>query len=77
MKRPVWRETRVERVEGRPEYLRMTAPRYRTGWVYKRLANAAPMLAPFQMLLIAVLCRPQAQRGPDYTGCQNKVAGAQ
>jgi hypothetical protein len=45
---------RVERVEGRPEYLRMTAPTYLAGWLYERLVNVLPVLAPFRILLIAV-----------------------
>jgi hypothetical protein len=51
---------RVERVEGRPEYLRVTAPTYLAGWHYERRVNVVPVLAPFRILLIAVLRKPQA-----------------
>jgi hypothetical protein len=53
---------RVDRVEGRPEYLRVTAPTYLAGWLYERLVNTVPVLAPFRIRLIAVLCKPQALR---------------
>jgi hypothetical protein len=36
---------------------------YLAGWLYERLVNTIPAFAPFRVLLIAVLRRPQA--GPD------------
>jgi SAM-dependent methyltransferase len=45
-------------VEGRPEYLRLTAPSYAAGWLYERLVNATPLLERFRCVLIAVLQRP-------------------
>lgn len=46
---------RLERIEGRPEYLRMSAPTYLVGAAYERLVNAFECLAPFRVLIIAQL----------------------
>ncbi len=48
----------VERIEGRPEYLRGTAPTYVAGLAYERLVNGVPLLAPFRVVLIGTLRRP-------------------
>jgi SAM-dependent methyltransferase len=48
----------IERIEGRPEYLRLTPPTYLVGWVYEKLVNATDALAPFRILLIATLRKP-------------------
>lgn len=45
----------IERIEGRPEYLRMTAPTYLIGWAYERLVNATSLLEPFRILLVIAL----------------------
>ncbi len=45
-------------IEGRPEYLRMTAPTYLLGFAYERLVNGVPGLAPLRILLVAELVRP-------------------
>lgn len=45
----------VERMEGRPEYLRMTWPTYLVGMAYERLVNASPAFAAFRVLLIGTL----------------------
>ena len=45
----------VERIEGRPEYLRMTAPTYLVGTAYERLVNSATVFAPFRVLLVGAL----------------------
>lgn len=50
---------KIELIEGRPEYLRITVPTYLIGLVYERLVNALPMLARFRILLIATLSKPQ------------------
>ena len=47
-------------VEGRPEYLRTSAAAYLCGAAYERLVNATPLLAPFRVVLIAVLRKPDA-----------------
>jgi len=49
---------RLERIEGRPEYLRMTWPTYLLGAVYERVVNAADVLAPFRILLVGELRKP-------------------
>jgi glycosyltransferase involved in cell wall biosynthesis len=36
---------RIELIEGRPEYLRFSAPTYLLGWLYERLVNRVPGLA--------------------------------
>jgi ubiquinone/menaquinone biosynthesis C-methylase UbiE len=45
----------IDRVEGRPEYLRMNPITYVAGAAYERFVNAAEILAPFRILLIAQL----------------------
>lgn len=45
----------VERIEGRPEYLRMIWPTYLVGAAYERLVNSTERLAMFRILLIAEL----------------------
>jgi SAM-dependent methyltransferase len=47
----------VERIEGRPEYLRMTWPTYLLGAAYERIVNASERLAMFRILLIAQMRR--------------------
>ncbi len=49
---------RIERVEGRPEYLRLTAPTYICGLIYERMVNMTEWLAGMRILLIASLRRP-------------------
>ncbi len=49
---------RVERVEGRPEYLRMTWPTYIFGAVYERLVNISEVFAPLRILLVGTLRKP-------------------
>jgi SAM-dependent methyltransferase len=48
----------VERVEGRPEYLRMTWPTYVVGVTYERLVNSAEIFAPLRILLVGSLQKP-------------------
>ena len=48
----------IELIEGRPEYLRISAPSYLVGLVYERLVNALPVLARFRILIIATLSKP-------------------
>lgn len=49
----------LETHEGRPEYLRMSAPTYIAGAFYERLVNATDLLAPFRILLIGKLRKPR------------------
>ena len=46
---------RLERIEGRPEYLRITWPTYLLGAAYERVVNTFDFLAIFRILLIAQL----------------------
>jgi hypothetical protein len=48
----------IELIEGRPEYLRMTAPTYLLGAAYERLVNASQRLAPLRIVMIGQLRRP-------------------
>lgn len=48
----------IERVEGRPEYLRLAWPAYIVGLLYERTVNATDLLAPLRILLIAQLRKP-------------------
>jgi len=52
------RDCRV--IEGRPEYLRLTAFTYVFGWLYERLVNATPRLERFRVVIIATLQRDDA-----------------
>lgn len=45
----------IDRVEGRPEYLRMSALTYFAGYLYERLVNSTALLAPFRVLLIGIV----------------------
>lgn len=49
---------RLELIEGRPEYLRMTWPTYLVGAAYERLVNVSDMFAPLRILLIGTLRKP-------------------
>lgn len=48
----------IDLIEGRPEYLRFSAPTYLGGWLYERLVNAVPLLSRFRILLVVVLRKP-------------------
>ena len=45
----------IDRIEGRPEYLRMTWPTYLLGAAYERLVNSWDRLAMFRILLVGEL----------------------
>jgi SAM-dependent methyltransferase len=47
----------LERIESRPEYLRMNALTYLAGAAYERIVNATSALARFRLVLIADLAR--------------------
>jgi hypothetical protein len=49
---------RVELLEGRPEYLRFSAPIDLLGWLYERLVNRVPGLAWLRVLLVVELRKP-------------------
>lgn len=49
---------RIERIEGRPEYLRMTWSTYLVGLLYERVVNVTSLLAPFRILLVGTLRKP-------------------
>lgn len=51
---------KIELIESRPEYLRVTVPSYILGIAYERLVNYFPQLAHFRILLIADLEKPTA-----------------
>jgi len=44
---------KVELMESRPEYTRITPAAYVVGWLYERAVNALPPLRRFRVLLIA------------------------
>lgn len=50
----------IELVEGRPEYMRLTAPTYALGWLYERFVNRFEFLAPMRILLVVTLRKPTA-----------------
>lgn len=45
----------IERIEKRPEYMRISAPTYVAGAVYERLVNTTSLLASLRVLLIGQL----------------------
>jgi SAM-dependent methyltransferase len=49
---------RLERIEGRPEYLRMAWPLYLLGVAYERLVNSTDFMEPFRVLLIGTISKP-------------------
>lgn len=49
----------IERIERRPEYLRMSLPTYLVGAAYERLVNTTRLLEPFRVLLVGELRKPQ------------------
>ena len=53
---------RIERIEGRPEYLRLAAPLYAAGWAYERIVNATEALAGCRSVLVCVLRKPHIHR---------------
>ncbi len=50
--------TKIDLIEGRPEYLRLFALTYLLGFIYERLVNSISMLARFRILLIMELQKP-------------------
>lgn len=52
----------VDRIEGRPEYLRISWPTYLIGAAYERLVNSTQWFAMFRILLVAEL-RKRGERG--------------
>ncbi len=48
----------IERIEGRPEYMRISWPTYLLGAAYERVVNASSVLAKFRILLIVELQKP-------------------
>lgn len=48
----------IRRVEGRPEYLRISGPAYLAGTIYERIVNATELLAPLRAVLFADLRKP-------------------
>ena len=55
-----FRPLSIERIEGRPEYLRMTPPTYLAGWIYERLVNSTEIFSPFRILLVVALEKASA-----------------
>ncbi len=49
---------RIDLIEGRPEYLRFSAPTYLLGWLYERVVNRVPGLAWLRVLLVVELRKP-------------------
>ncbi|MFT7641943.1 MAG: SAM-dependent methyltransferase [Pirellulaceae bacterium] len=50
----------IRLIEGRPEYLRLTAPTYLCGYLYERLVNCTDVLSGFRCVLISELQKPSA-----------------
>ncbi len=54
---------RIERIEGRPEYLRPWPLLYLLGWLYERSVHLVPGAAAFRLLLVAVFSKPDPSGG--------------
>lgn len=50
----------IEHFEGRPDYLRISAPTYLAGWIYERLVNSTEVLKGLRVVLIAELRKPNS-----------------
>lgn len=55
--------TRIDRIEGRPEYLRMSGFTYLLGALYERAVNLSARLAGLRVVLIAELRKPKLAPG--------------
>ena len=49
--------SKLERIESRPEYLRMACPLYVLGWLYERVVNRFESLAFLRVLMIGTLAK--------------------
>lgn len=49
----------TELIEGRPEYLRMSAITYIFGWLYEKLVNSTDFLDMFRVLLVIEMKKPE------------------
>ncbi len=47
-------------IEGRPEYLRMSAPTYLAGWLYERAVNVMPGIGWMRVVMISTLRKRQS-----------------
>jgi SAM-dependent methyltransferase len=52
---------RIEFLEGRPEYLRISTLTYLCGWLYERFVNSTPRLAALRCVMLFELERPMVQ----------------
>lgn len=55
------RVARIELIEGRPEYLRLSAPTYLLGWGYERIVSSRAALTPLRILMLIELVKPGAR----------------
>lgn len=55
----------LERIERRPEYLRMSLPTYLLGAAYERLVNSTKLFEPLRVLLIGASRKPAAEIGAE------------
>lgn len=53
----------IERIENRPEYLRMTWPTYLVGLLYERVVNSTDALGALRVLLVGRLVKPRRGSG--------------
>jgi SAM-dependent methyltransferase len=57
-------ECEFRRFEGRPEYLKQSAPLFLMGVAYERAANALPLLSPLRCVLLFKLSMPGGRGRP-------------
>jgi SAM-dependent methyltransferase len=69
---------RIEFLEGRPEYLRISALTYLCGWLYERFVNSTRALAALRCVMVFELERPMVRLaspdGPDKSGATTPTA---
>ncbi len=53
----------IQRIEGRPEYLRLFFPLYVAGMLYEKLVNSTELLAFARSVLLIELRKPDVQQG--------------
>jgi SAM-dependent methyltransferase len=49
---------RLDHIEGRPEYLRMSPLTYPIGYAYERIVNSTKLLQGLRVVLLAEFCKP-------------------
>ncbi|RIL11941.1 MAG: hypothetical protein DCC75_01380 [Proteobacteria bacterium] len=49
----------IELIEGRPEYLRISALTYIFGWLFEKIVNSSEIFSPFRVVMFGAIKKPQ------------------